>query len=98
MTTLQARPAALDTGAQAFIMTFMSHVSCITSHNATLAHVETLLLSALTTGDGTSSATWSALHRAIAEIAWTPVAVGQRSRAQAYLLSFVRENADLADE
>ena len=98
MTTLEVRPAALDPGAQAFIMTFMSHVATVTSHNATLAHIETLLLSALSAGDDASSATWRTLYRTIADIVWTPIGAGERSRAHAYLRSFVRENADLADE
>ncbi len=98
MTTLQIQPAALDTSAQAFMSRFMSHVAAITSHNATLARIETLLASALTQDEGAAPATWSTLHRVIADI--VPPAYGPRewSRAHAYLESFVRENADLADE
>jgi len=95
---LQVRTAALDESAQEFIGTFMSQVASVTNVSETRARIETLLLSAITLGDGSAATTWSMLHRAIAAIVPTGDGSDKRGNAHAYLQSFIRENADLADE
>jgi hypothetical protein len=101
MTTIEAQPSVpIDTGARAFIATFMSHVAAVAgrgvNREATIARIETLLLSAIALGDGSSSATWSLLHRAIADLVAPADDVSGRSEAETYLRAFIRENGDLA--
>ncbi len=95
------RATALDANARAFLMTFIEHVTTVTgdegSRMAIVARVHVLLLAALTGGDSTASA-WHLLHRTIAEILENTHAARNASCAYAYLLSFVRENSDLAHD
>jgi hypothetical protein len=103
MTTLHApRHTVLDESTRAFVANFMSHVASITAGSShaseTIAHIETLLLSAITLGDGASSTTWSILHRAIAELVATARDAAGARKAHAYLRSFISENRDLGDE
>ena len=94
------RAPALEANARAFLVTFIEHVTTVTSDDrsgiAVVARVNVLLLAALAGGDGAASS-WRMLHRTIAAIIENEHAA-RDARAYDYLRSFVRENGDLAHD
>ncbi len=101
MTTLHASPPAVrDDDTQRFVSTFMTYVATLAGYRAnriaTIADVEALLLSAITSRDGASSPSWTALYRAVDHVLVRSSYARDTRVAYVYLTKFLDENRDLA--
>jgi hypothetical protein len=98
--TVSAPPAALiEESAHEFAGEFMLHVATAVGYGenrvARIARVKVMLVAAIVSGDGASSA-WRSLYETIDQLVTKASDVRYTLASRAYLRSFLDENRDLA--
>jgi hypothetical protein len=102
MTTVAVHPsAAIEDSANEFAGEFMLHVATAVGFGenrvARIAHVKVMLMTAIASGNGASSA-WRTLYTTIADLVATAGNARYTLASRDYLRAFLDENWDLAGD